>query len=286
VLSYGPLVRDRIAKVDWNRDRAVFPTLLQIGPLRLPAYATLLSLGLVGGVVLTVWQGPRRGLAPTTCFDAALLAAIGGLVGARVAYVIENWAYYRDHLGEGVRLWSGGLAWQGGLALGLLLVALYGARLRLSLRTVFDVLTLGLAWFTLFVWLGSGAANDVYGRETFPTEGFVWSLSADLPDLYGLRAPRVNVPLLGIIWSGFVSVALWLAKGWLRVAGSLFFTYLMLTGLGGLALVQLQANAVPYLFRVRADWLFYLLLMVSGLAGLFVLALRAISNGRRTANHG
>lgn len=259
----------------------MFPTLIKIGPLNLPAYATLLSLGLVGGALINLWRGPRRGVTQTQCFDASLLAATGGLVGARLAYAAVNWAYYRDHLNEALRLWAGGLAWQGGLVLGLLLVALYGARYRLSLGALFDALTLGLAWFTLFVWLGSGVANDVFGRETYPTDGLLWTLSADLPDLYGLRAPRINVPLLGIVWSGLVFIALWFLQGRLTARGSLFFAFLTLIGLVGLALVLFQANAVPNLFHVRLDWLFYLLLVASGLAGLTAVAYRALKSSSR-----
>ena len=257
----------------------MFPTLIYLGPFRLPTYAMLLSLGLVGGVLFSVREGARRGFVPTRAFDAALLGVSGGLVGARATYVIVNWAFYRDHLSEAVRLWAGGLAWQGGLVVGLLLlVALYGLRHQQSLCTLFDGLAVGLAWFTLFVWLGSGAANDVYGRETYPADGLLWTLSADLPDLYGLRAPRINVPLLGIAWSGLVFVGLWALRKRLRHSGSLFFVYLVLTGFGGVVLVPMQADAVPYLFGVRIDWLFNLILMAIGLVGLIAL-------GFRTAQH-
>jgi prolipoprotein diacylglyceryltransferase len=259
----------------------VFPTLVQLGPFHLPIYATLLSFGLVGGVIVSVWQGVRRGFAPSQPFDAALLVTVGSLVGARATYVAVNWAYYGDHLSGAFRFWTGGLAWQGGLPLGLLLGALYGVRYRLPLGVLLDSLALGLAWFTLFIWLGSGAANDVYGCETFPTDGLWWTLSADLPDLYGLRAPRVNVSLLGSAWSGLVLIVSWFLRGRLSVSGSLLLTTLVLTGLGGLVLVPLQANQVPFLFRVRLDWLFNLLLVTSGLVGLVLLRTLAIRNGRR-----
>jgi phosphatidylglycerol:prolipoprotein diacylglycerol transferase len=258
----------------------MFPTQIRIGPVSLPAYATLLSLGLVGGVLINLWRGTRRGITQAQCFDASLLAAVGGLVGARVAYAAVNWAYFRDNLSEALRLWTGGLAWQGGLVLGLLLVVLYGARYRLSLGMLFDALTLGLAWFTLCVWLGSGVASDIFGRETFPSDGLLWRLSADLPDLYGLRAPRVNVPLLGIFWSSLVFAALWFLQDRLNRRGSLFLLYLTLSGLGGLVLVRLQANAVPYIFGVRVDWLFYLVLVSVGLTGLAALKLLAIHADR------
>jgi len=252
----------------------VFPSTIYVGFLSLPTYATLLSLGVIGAVLLSVWQGTRRGLAPTQPFDAALLGASGGLLGARAAYVVVNWAFYRDHLAEALRLSAGGLAWQGGLVLGLLLIALYGVRFRLSLGALLDALALGLAWFTLCLWLGSGAANDVYGRETFPSDDVLWRLSADLPDMYGLRAPRINVPLLGMVWSGLAFLILWRLGERLREPGGLFCIYLALTGLGGLVFIPLQANPVPYLVHVRLDWLFSLVLAAVGLCGLVAVKLR------------
>jgi phosphatidylglycerol:prolipoprotein diacylglycerol transferase len=251
-----------------SQDETVIPTSIQLGALRLPAYATLLSLGLIGGLLLALWQGRRDGLAPIRSFDAVLLGAGGGLVGARVTYVTLNWAYFRDHLAEAMRLSAGGLAWYGGLMSGLLLVAVYGLRFRPSLGALADALTPALAWFTLFVWLGSAVAHDVYGRETFPLDGLLWRLSADLPDLYGLYAPRINVSLLGILWSGSVLAVLCLLRARRHPSRGAFLLFLALTGLGGLLLVPLQANPVPFLFRVRLDWLFNLLLLVAGLGGL------------------
>ena len=107
------------------------------------------------------------------------------------------------------------------------------------------------------------------------------TLSADLPDLYGLRAPRVNVPLMGFIWSASVLCVLFVLERRLKLAGSLFLAYLTLTGLGGLFFVSLQADAVPYLLRVRMDGLFYLFLFVSGMTGFLVLGLRGIRAERR-----
>jgi len=252
----------------------VLPTLIRLGPIHLPAYATILAVAFVGAVFITVWQGPRHGLTHTQSFDAALLAAVGGFVGARLTYVVVNWVYFKDHLNEAPQIWSGGLAWQGGLVLALALTGLYGVRYRLSLAGLFDAVALGLAWFTLFLWLGSGAANDVYGRETYPTDRLLWSLSADLPDLYGFRAPRVNVPLLGVVWSGIVFAALWVLQGRFRTPGTLFLAFLTLAGIGGLVWVPLQANAVPFLFRLRLDGLFYLALTIGGSLGLVILTMR------------
>jgi len=247
----------------------MFATTIQFGPFRFPTYATLLGLGLVGGVLISAWQGQRRGLAPIRPFDAALLAACGAWIGARAAYVGINWAYYHDHLSEALRPWAGGLAWQGGLVVGLLPALFYGRYFRLPLGRLLDALAWGLAWFTLCVWLGSGVANDVYGRETWPDDGLWWRLSGDLPDLYGLRAPRVNVPLLGSLWSGLILVGLGLFSQISGRPGLLFSIYLGLTGLGGLILVSLQANPAPYLLHVRLDGWFNLALMASGLAGIF-----------------
>ena len=255
----------------------MFPAFVRIGPLELSTYSAILGLGLIGSIGLGVWQGQRRGLVASRLFDVTLLAAVGGLVGARIAYVAVNWVYYRDHVSEALRMWSGGLAWQGGLGLALLLVLVTITRSRLPRAKVLDALALGWAWFTLCLWLGSGVANDVYGRETWPGDGLWWRLSADLPDLYGLRAPRINVALLGVGWSALVLAAIGLLTRFSKRPGISFFTYLLLTGLGGLWLVPLQASPAPYLLRARLDGWFYLTLVGAGLCGLIVVKRRNTS---------
>ena len=59
--------------------------------------------------------------------DVLLYGTIGGIVGARLYYVLFEWDYYSHHLSEIPKIWNGGLAIYGGL-IGAILVAYFTCR--------------------------------------------------------------------------------------------------------------------------------------------------------------
>ncbi len=56
--------------------------------------------------------------------DVLLFGTIGGIVGARLYYVLFEWDYYSQHLSEIPQIWNGGLAIYGGL-IGAVLVGYF-----------------------------------------------------------------------------------------------------------------------------------------------------------------
>lgn len=56
--------------------------------------------------------------------DVLLFGTIGGIIGARLYYVIFEWDYYSQHLSEIPQIWNGGLAIYGGL-IGAVLVGYF-----------------------------------------------------------------------------------------------------------------------------------------------------------------
>jgi prolipoprotein diacylglyceryltransferase len=238
-----------------------------------------MDLGLLSSAVIVYLEARRRGLDPMRMLDAALTASVGGLIGARAVYVSAHWDYYRNYVHRAVRLWGGGLAWHGGLVGGLIAVLAYCAwqrRLRalrrsipsrqVSPQTALDILTPGAAALAIWAWLGCLLTGCAYGVETYPGQGALWMLSWELPDLYGLRAPRVAVQLLGAGWSTIVLIAILAAgrRAPARLAGLLFPLWLALYSVGSLGLGFLRADTVPILAGWRADQVADLALTVIG----------------------
>jgi phosphatidylglycerol---prolipoprotein diacylglyceryl transferase len=89
------------------------------GPLPIMSYGALLALSLAAGWVLTLRLAARAGLERDVAAHVYVVAALGGLVGARVLYVITNPSEFRN-LAEMVALSTGGLAAYGGFLGGLL----------------------------------------------------------------------------------------------------------------------------------------------------------------------
>ncbi len=80
------------------------------------------------GFLLCLWllrrRGRRMGLDPTALFDVAVAALLGGIVGARLLYVVYNWEAFAPAPWRILLIHEGGLAFFGGLiggTLGLLI---------------------------------------------------------------------------------------------------------------------------------------------------------------------
>lgn len=248
----------------------MYPVLFRLGSFAVPSYTALLDIGLLGGVGIACLAARRRRLDLGRVLDATLAAALSGTVVARVVYVAVNWAYYSDHVGQALRLWDGGLAWRGGLVGGLAAVLATCTIWRISPRLVLDVLTLGAALLAPCAWLGCFLAGCAHGIEAYPGQGLMWALSMELPDLYGIWAPRVAVQLLGAGWGTVGLVAVVLAGRCTCFEGLAFPLWLALYCAGAFGLGFLRADEVPLVAGWRADQVADLVLALIGAAVLAV----------------
>lgn len=247
--------------------------LMQFGRLGLPDYTALVRLGVLVGGMLVSLEIRRRRMPWLPMVDAALAAGAAGILLGRATYVATNWAYYADRIAEALRPWEGGLAWQGAL-IGGVVGAATGSRLRrLPVSEVLDVLTPGAAALAAFGWLACHRAGCAWGIETYPGQGLLWRLSLDLPDLYGIREPRVAVQLLGAGWSALLLGGVVIAGRWLRKNGTVFALWVVFQSLGSFGLGFLRGDQVPMMMDWRFDQLMNLLLvsggMMIGVASLF-----------------
>jgi len=158
----------------------VHPYLLQfrvpyLGLFRLPSYGFMVMCGFL----LCLWVGQKRarrmGLDPTAFFDLAVYALLGGIIGARLFYVLDNWGEFADQPLGIFAFWRGGLAFFGGLMGGaaVLLYALASRRmpLRLTLDLVTSLVPLGHAFGRIGCFLNGccfGKVTDSWIGIRFP----------------------------------------------------------------------------------------------------------------------
>ncbi len=222
------------------------PVLLRWGSYALYWYTALTCVGILVGVGYAQWQGRLAGYRDTQVLDAALWALAGGLVGARLAYVVPNWADYAGRPMALLSFWGGGLVFQGGLVggfVGLLLYALYAEQ---SFVRLADLAAPGVALAQAFGWAGAHVHGANYGLIVRS------SLSMWLPDLYGIYGPRFPTQFLASLLGVWLFFNLHKLRERGARPGAVALLYVLCNGIGHFLLDFTRADDAPYvgLFRV------------------------------------
>lgn len=180
-----------------------------------------------------VWAGlrlaERRQIDPDEAYTAALVAVAGGIVGARLLFVIEEWDSYKDNLGDILALNEGGISIYGAIVGGVLCGLVYAA----FRRNVFPALAAADAGaVAASLGLGIGRIGDIInGEHVAKASDLPWaveythanSISAGL----GAQHPAVAYEMLGDI--AIFGVLLWV---FVRFSGSgwAFFGWMLAYG--------------------------------------------------------
>ena len=219
--------------------RSPGPVAVQIGPLTLRWYGILMAAAMAIGLWLAYRDARRRGLDPENLLKASELALLGGLVGARLYYVLFNLDYYSQFPGKIFAVWEGGLAIHGGVIGGILVGGTYAWRRGLPVARYLDIVAPSLAlgqcigrWGNFFNEEAFGTptslpwrlfispshrplvyAQDEYFHPTFLYES-LWDLGVFLVLVFLLRDRLARAPgALFLVYVGLYSVGRFLTEG-------------------------------------------------------------------------
>ena len=165
----------------------VYPFILHLGPLQITGYGIMMMIAFLAGGWLITLELRRRGLREDYSADIVVASVIGGVIGAKLWYVLLT----RD---PGALFSRGGLVWYGGFFGATLAVLINGWRRRVPLRWTVQLAAPALAAAYALGRIGCFLINDDYGRPTalpwgvkFP-QGYPPSTAANLNHL-GIATP-------------------------------------------------------------------------------------------------
>ena len=96
------------------------PDLISLGFLHLKTYGAFMALGFLAAWQVVAWLCRRMGRDPEPCTNLIMWMMVSGVVGSRIAYVIEHWSQeFAGHPELLVRIDQGGLMFYGGFILAL-----------------------------------------------------------------------------------------------------------------------------------------------------------------------
>lgn len=220
----------------------MLPT-LRIGPLALQTPGLLLLLGFWLALEVTARRAARRGLDREAIYNGGFYGALGGILLARVGYVLLHWPAYQDNLLGVLALSPQTLQPAFGLAGGALAAGLHLRRKRVPLRPLLDAAAVGLAVYISAHALGNAAGGFALGRETaVPWAIELWGTLRHPVQLYEFAAGLFS--LAGLLWAGRRPEPL--------ASGLLFLLFVALYSASRLLLEPFRATSPLFLGTLRA----------------------------------
>lgn len=172
--------------------RQVLFTIPGVG-LPLFGYGLLLFIGFLSAMYTAAWRAKREGLDPEIILDIAIWIMIGGLVGARVFFVIQYWGTAVKNIWDVFTIWKGGIVFYGSVIGATSAFFLYWRLRPFPLNPVLDTLAPSVALGVAFGRIGCFLNGCCYGDPTslpwavaFPQNSLPWQHQLD----FGLIGPH------------------------------------------------------------------------------------------------
>ena len=245
--------------------------------------AFMLFAFLTGGYVIRA--GLREmGEDPDKAWDLVFMGVVGGIVGAKLYYVLLNYERLASDP-AGLLLSRGGLVWYGGFLLATALVIWEIRRQKLSLPKSADIIAPALALAYAVGRMGCFLVGDDWGRPTDSWLGIAFprgtpATSVDnierlgvavdpaLVEKYGQIVPVHPTQLYEVGLSTLIFFLLWKIRGDGRAAGWLFMLWLALAGVERFLVEVLRAKDDRFFGALTLAQLISLAIIATGIAGM------------------
>jgi len=194
-------------------------------------------IAVASAVYLVGRWAPMRGVSPDDIYAIAIWAIIGGIVGARVVHVVDNWDFYGHNAGQIIAIWSGGIGIWGGILGGFVAGAAYSAWAKYPVAVIADLTAPALLFVQTIGRLGDIVNGEHCAKATDFFLGFNWTnpnSDARICD-NGVGVAVQPVIVYEMTWNMLALFIIWRLRGKLKPDGMIYALYLALYAAGRFA---------------------------------------------------
>lgn len=138
--------------------------LFSLGPVSIHWYGLMMALSFIIGSYLLIKNGVKKGINEEALWALCVFVIIGGVVGARLIYVLTNLADFAHDPLEAIRIDRGGLAFHGGLLGGLAAAWITAVRYRTRMGNLLDLAVPGICIGYALVRVANIFNQEILGR--------------------------------------------------------------------------------------------------------------------------
>lgn len=244
------------------------PKLFDIGPIPVYSYGLMLGLAFLLGSYLFTLELRRKNIDENFGITITFLAIIGGIVGSKIFYLIEEWNFGNglsfSELLKSDLLSPAGLTFYGGLITAILLIIIYCRIKKLSVLMIFDSMSPSAAIAYGVARIGCHLSGDgCYGVAVNNTPweflGTIYSKGI-VPTKPGELV--LPTPLFELGAAVIIFVILWMMRKKMKYNGQLFYYYLIFTGIPRLLVEFVRRNPHVIFGLTQAQIISVLMILV------------------------
>jgi len=224
-------------------DPLMYPVLFRLGPITIYSYGMMMALGFLAAGWVLSRELQRQGKDPNFSSTLVLWGAVGGLLGARLLFVIEQWPAFVADPWSFV-LTGAGFTWYGGLIGGVAALTLCIQRSGLSWLEVMDAVAPAIALGHGIGRIGCHLAGD---GDWGPPTTLPWGVAYTQAIIGWDFPPGVRVHPTALYETaayGLIFALLWSRRAAAHQPGTLFWSYLLLAGIARFLLEFVRVNSV------------------------------------------
>ena len=220
------------------------------------------------GVILIGRWAPTRGIDPEAIYSVAIWAILGGIVGARLVHVIDQWSeIYQDRPSQIFNITSGGVAIWGGILGGFFGGAAYSLYAKLPVGVISDLAAPMLLYVQTIGRLGDIVNGEHCAKAADYFLAFKWThpetTAATCANDLGL-IPFAHPVIAYEMTANMIALAIiWRLRGRLRPDGMLFALYLAFYSLGRFGITFMRDDRVWALGMQEAHYIALIVLAVT-----------------------
>lgn len=242
------------------------PYLINSGAFALSWHGFFTFVAVATAVYLVGRWAPQKGIAPDDVYSIAIWAIIGGMIGARLVHVIDNWGFYQYNLMQIAFIWSGGIGIWGGILGGFAAGAAYALWAKHPVGVIAD-----LTAPALLLTQSIGRIGDIVNGEhcARAATDFILAFNWVSPDsdaricANGVGTPVQPVIAYEMLWNMAALFVIWKLRNKFRPDGMLFALYLALYSVGRFGITFLREDKIWVLELQEAQYIAIVALLIT-----------------------
>jgi phosphatidylglycerol:prolipoprotein diacylglycerol transferase len=232
----------------------MYPIVLRLGPLTIYSYGLMMAVAFLTAGYLTSKEFTRKGFDGELASSMVLWAAVGGLIGARLLAIVDDWSgFVSDPLHS---IFSGsGFVWYGGLIGGFIAVSWTIRQHQLPWLQAVDCIAPGLTLAHGIGRIGCQLAGDGdWGSETTLPWGMAYpNAIVGWPYPPGVRVHPA--PLYELLAYTLIFAVLWLIRKRPYPDGTIFWLYLILAPAARFLIEFVRINPPGFLGLTQSQFI-------------------------------